>query len=97
MSARYLRQRVNAKNAPWKLIRGGIGVNQPAPQPDTGVALNLVLPALNVDAWRAAVTALSADAGPAAEAGGGGGQDISGFVSPDSIGIRASQLIVAER
>ena len=95
MSARYLRQRVNAKNAPWKLVRGGIGVNQPAPQPDTGVALNLVLPALNVDAWRTAVTALSADAGTPAEASSG--QDISHFVSPDSIGIRASQLIVAER
>lgn len=97
ISARYLRQRVNAKNAPWKLVRGGIGVNQPPPQPDTGVALNLVLPSLNVDAWRAAVTALSADAGAAAESSGGSGQDISTFVSPDSIGIRASQLIVAER
>lgn len=94
MSARYLRQRVNAKNAPWKLLRGGIGVNLPAPQPDAGVALNLSMPALNVDAWRSAVTALTAESASAGEPGGG--QDISSFVSPDSIGVRTSQLVVAE-
>ncbi len=99
MSARYLRQRVNARSAPWKLSRGGIGVNMPAPLPDTGVSLNLALPALNVDAWRSVVTALTTDTGASGESSVGSalGQDISGFVSPDSIGIRTTQLIVAER
>ncbi len=98
VSARYLRQRVNARSAPWKLVRGGIGVNLPAPQPDTGIALNLSMPVLNVDAWRAAVTALSADSGGSSESGGAGsGQDIGSFFSPDSIGVRTAQLIVAER
>ena len=101
ISARYLRQRVNSRSAPWKLVRGGIGVNLPAPQPESGVALNLSMPALNVDAWRAAVNAISADAASPGDSGGAGsvgsGQDMGSFVSPDSIGVRTSQLIVAER
>ncbi len=99
MSARYLRQRVNSRNAVWKLVRGGIGVNQPAPQPDAGIALNLSMPALNVDAWRSVVTTLSGDSAAGSDTTGssGSGQDISSFVSPDSISVRTSQLIVAER
>ncbi len=94
MAARYLRQRVNAKNANWKLVRGGIGVNVSAPQPESGVALNIAMPMLNVDAWRAAI-----DAFPAESSGGsgeGGGPDLSALVSPDLIGVRTSQLIVAD-
>jgi len=97
MSGRYLLQRVNSRSAPWKLVRGGIGVNVPAPQPDIGVALNLSMPTLNVDAWRSAVTALSAESGGSSDTNAGSSPDISSFVSPDSISVRTSQLIVAER
>lgn len=99
MSARYLRQRVNAKNSPWKLVRGGIGVNLPPPLPESGVALSISLPALNVDAWRSAVTALSAESGSSGDSGAGGSaaMDLSSFASPDTIGVRTSELLVADR
>lgn len=48
--AHYWRQKV--KNTPWRVVRGGIGVNQPVPEPDTGLQMNLSMRTLSVDAWR---------------------------------------------
>ena len=96
MGARYVRQRINAKNALWKLVRGGIGVNLPPPQPDNGVALNINSPALNVDAWRSAVAALSGESGSGGDSASGS-QDLSSFVTPDNIAVRSAELTVADR
>ena len=52
LAARYQRQKSLEKNAAWRVVRGGIGVNEPAPLPDSGVSANVSLRALNVDAWR---------------------------------------------
>jgi uncharacterized protein YhdP len=49
IAARYQRQR-QGKGA-WKLVRGGIGVNVPAPEPDSGMMINASLKSLNVDQW----------------------------------------------
>lgn len=97
ISARYLRQRTNAKTAAWKLVRGGIGVNLPAPQPESGVALNMSTSTLNVDAWRAVITALSSESsGGGGSDAGTGGQELSSFFSPEIISLRTPHLIVAE-
>ena len=59
VSARYLRQKGLEKNATWRVLRGGIGINVPAPQPDSGVAVNVSLKSLSIDAWRSAITAIT--------------------------------------
>ncbi|MCP6167390.1 hypothetical protein NL404_27575, partial [Klebsiella pneumoniae] len=48
-SARYeLRSNGNGT----EVLRGGIGVRQPVPQPAEGVQANLTLDRLDIDAWR---------------------------------------------
>ncbi|MDN8674695.1 hypothetical protein Q0N22_14780, partial [Staphylococcus aureus] len=49
IAARYQRQKQGKE--PWRLVRGGIGVNVPAPEPDSGMMLNVNMKALDVDSW----------------------------------------------
>jgi uncharacterized protein (TIGR02099 family) len=51
MLARYERQK--EPGGTWRMLRGAIGVNAPAPLPETGLGLHVDLPALNVDHWLA--------------------------------------------
>ncbi|MEO5933840.1 MAG: AsmA-like C-terminal region-containing protein, partial [Duganella sp.] len=99
VAARYQRQKIG--KTPWKLVRGGIGVNTPAPEPDGGMAVNISLPALNVDAWldfgnavagQQGAAALGADGGAAADAA-----DFAQYVMPDTIAARSSELIIGGR
>ena len=71
LAARYQRQKSLEKNASWRVVRGGIGVNEPAPMPDSGVSANVSLRALNVDAWRNLIGSITGAARPSA--GGGEG------------------------
>ena len=65
LSARYQRQKSLDRNAAWRVLRGGIGVNVPAPQPDSGVSANISLKSLNIDAWRVLIAAIvGADRAP---------------------------------
>lgn len=95
--ARYVRQRSVTKNAPWKLVRGGIGVNLPVPMPDSGLAINLNVPSLSIDAWRNTVAALFSEQ-PAAEAAADAtAMDFSAYITPDLLGLRSPELIVADK
>ncbi len=94
VSARYLRQRPAAShNAPWKLVRGGIGVNASPPMLDSGVSVAVSMAALNLDAWRALANSLSEGSG--AEAGAV--NEFAGYLSPDTVNLRVSQLNFADR
>ncbi len=100
VSARYLRQKPAAvRNTPWKLVRGGIGVNTSPPMLDSGVALSVSMASLNLDAWRTLVNSLSdggaADSASASNAGAGA--DFGGYLSPDTLNLRATQLNFADR
>jgi uncharacterized protein (TIGR02099 family) len=110
ISAHYYRQKQGRQA--WRVVQGGIGVNVPAPEPDSGVALNVNVKTLDVDAWSAlggSGTGGNAAAGNAAggnAAGGnaagaagqaGEGADLSQYVIPDSIAARATELILDER
>ena len=53
----YIRERSKRKYAPWKVIRGGIGVNTAAPEPAHGLAMHVVTSALDIDAWDEALSA----------------------------------------
>jgi uncharacterized protein (TIGR02099 family) len=103
ISARYERQKTIEKGAEWQVVRGGIGVNVPAPQPDSGLIANVSMPSLDIDAWRAAVTAPepspSTPAAPLAEAEGKqpATAGISQYIEPEVLAARASELIVMGR
>lgn len=96
ISARYLRQK--SGKAPWNVVRGGIGVNVPAPEPDSGVMVNANMKSLNVDQWIALGSGI---AGPAATApapdAASGPQGLAQYVVPDVMAARANELIVADR
>ncbi|WP_394781510.1 YhdP family protein [Undibacterium sp.] len=107
VSVRYLRQKNVDKNTPWQVLRGGIGVNVPAPEPDSGLSANIDFKALNVDEWTGLVSSLSAaPAGSAVvvapvPAGSPGALtvepvklDISAYVEPDVLAARTSELLI---
>ena len=96
MQAQYQREWI--EGAP-KVLRGGVGVGEPAPSPASGVAVAVNLPSLNVDAWqrvydklfddpRAAVGAVGAAAdlagGAAAGAAAGAGDTQDASAPPAS-------------
>ncbi len=73
------------------MLRGGIGVNAPAPTPSSGVAALLELGQVDADAWRRLFDPVGDTAGgtPAAPAADG--------YAPRSIGLRAQQLTIGDR
>ena len=100
IAARYQRQRQG--RAPWSVVRGGIGVNVPAPEPDSGVMVNVNMKSLNVDQWIALGNHIAgAGAVPtpeaAAAAAAAGAQGLAQYVVPDVMAARAGELIVGDR
>ena len=73
-----------------KVLRGGIGVMEPAPQPASGVAANINLAKLVTDEWEAAAERLF---GPA-EARDAGAS--SAYV-PDTFALRVQELVAGQR
>jgi uncharacterized protein (TIGR02099 family) len=96
VAARYQRQKIQGRTA-WKLVRGGIGVNAPAPEPDSGMALNVNLRAINADHWIDFGKAVAGNDAPADSGAAAGGADFSEYVVPDAIAARTSELVVGER
>lgn len=96
ISARYLRQKSIEKNSSWEVVRGGIGVNVPAPQPDGGLIANVDLESLNIDAWRKSVTSIVGNDKPVAavSAPQAGMLGITQYIEPDILAARATELIV---
>lgn len=97
ISARYLREKQG--RGPWLVKRGGIGVNLPAPEPDSGLMLNVNMKALNLDHWVGLGRELAAGDGRPGAAGGldAAGPGMAQFVVPDTLAARASELVVDER
>ena len=81
-----------AGDAP-RVLRGGIGVFEPPPTPDRGVAAQISLKTLDVDAWRAAAAPLLAAASPQGPAASRA-QD--GY-TPTQIGMSVAELVVDGR
>ena len=94
MAARYQRQKSIDKEAEWKVLRGGIGVNASVPEPDSGVMLNLNAKSLNLDQWSGLASA--ANDGPANKGAADAGQiaGIAQYVRPEVVAVRASELIL---
>lgn len=99
ISARYQRQKNDEKNAAWQMLRGGIGVNVAAPEPDSGLSANINFRSLNVDEWRAlmATDAAAASKVPAPAAnqlGAPSSLDLSPYIEPNVLAVRTSELMV---
>ncbi|WP_245844884.1 YhdP family protein [Noviherbaspirillum humi] len=101
IAARYERQKAADRNAEWQVVRGGIGVNAPPPQPDSGLVANVSLRSLNVDAWGKTVSAIlepartsEANAAAPAPATGGDQPNLSQYVDPDVMAARATEMII---
>jgi uncharacterized protein (TIGR02099 family) len=73
-----------------KVLRGGIGVFEPAPLPAAGVSANISLPSLNADAWEALLGKAFADSGNAVTPG-------SSPYAPTTLAVRAQELMIASR
>ena len=86
LSALYVR---DLQGAQPKVVRGGIGVFEPAPQPLAGVALNARVAAFDADAWVTALEKLGLN-GPGLDA------DTAGY-APQSITLNVGQLTLAQR
>lgn len=101
MEARYSRRKPDDRQAAWQVVRGGIGVNAPAPQPDGGLVANLAVDRLDADAWRAAASSIVGDRGGDGDAGSGGKHagdgDMGQYVDPDILAARATELIIMGR
>jgi uncharacterized protein (TIGR02099 family) len=93
IEARYSRRKPDERHADWEVVQGGIGVDAPAPQPGSGLMLNLAVDRLDADAWRtlAASFAGGKDGAPGAA---GGDRSMQQYVDPDTLALRASELLI---
>ncbi|HJV50703.1 MAG TPA: YhdP family protein [Noviherbaspirillum sp.] len=94
IAARYERQKTADKDAEWRVVRGGIGVNVPPPQPDAGVIANVSLKSLDLDAWR---RAMSSVVSPGRQKEQQDGLSIAQYVEPEVLAARASELVVMNK
>ncbi|KIF80660.1 YhdP family protein [Noviherbaspirillum autotrophicum] len=92
--ARYERQKTADKDANWRVVRGGIGVNVPAPQPDAGVVANVSLKSLDVDAWRRAMASVVASDKSKEQQDG---PSIAPYIEPEVLAARAGELVVMNK
>jgi len=95
IAARYQRQKVG-KGA-WELKSGGVGVNVPAPEPDSGMMVNVNLRTLNVDQWMALASAVNNAKAETAAGAAPAAASLAQYVVPDSMAARATELTIAER
>ncbi|GAP37776.1 YhdP family protein [Piscinibacter sakaiensis] len=90
LQAQYLREWPREGGGEPRVLRGGLGVFERAPTPATGVAAQVTLNQVDVDAWQAALDRLAPagdEAGSAAAAG----------YLPTQVALRAQQLQFGER
>lgn len=97
VNAHYKREKPAAHDAAWKVVSGGIGVNVPAPEPDSGVYANVSIASLNIDAWRRAVTSVLDSAPSGKSAARSEKLSIGQYIDPEVLAARASELIVMDR
>jgi uncharacterized protein (TIGR02099 family) len=88
LQAQYLR---DLSGPQPRVLRGGIGVLEPAPLPAAGVAAAITLPKLAVDEWQASAGRLFGGVEPGTDPAAP-----SAYV-PNAIGLRVNELIAGQR
>lgn len=104
MVANYLREKnANEPSAAWHVARGGIGVNTPAPEPDSGLMVNVNLHTLNIDEWVSVASSISAAGGKSAQpvqttqkkiVDTSDALNMTQYVEPNVLAARATELIL---
>ncbi|HVL77528.1 MAG TPA: YhdP family protein [Noviherbaspirillum sp.] len=97
IQAHYEREKPATPQAAWRVVSGGIGVNAPAPEPDSGVYANVNVPSLDLDAWR---RAMSSALGPAPQGDGARRSQalsIEQYVEPEVLAAQARELLIMDR
>jgi uncharacterized protein (TIGR02099 family) len=96
IAASYQRERsATETGAAWRVVRGGIGINTPAPQPDSGLMASINLRSLNMDNWLDVTSAIAGSAdksGKKTAATQDGTPDIAQYVEPNTLAVRANEL-----
>jgi uncharacterized protein (TIGR02099 family) len=99
IAARYLRERQG--HGPWQVRRGGVGVNLPAPEPDSGMMVNVNMRSLNVDQWLAVASQIGGARGERSDGARAdaepGTSALAQYFVPSTVAARATELIVGER
>jgi uncharacterized protein (TIGR02099 family) len=92
--AHYLRQKSVEKNAEWRVLRGGIGVNAAAPQPDSGLGMNFNMKSLNFDAWSRVASLVGATDPQKGPINSLDVAEIAQYLAPEVIAARVADLIL---
>jgi uncharacterized protein (TIGR02099 family) len=95
VAAHYQRQKQGSRA--WRVVRGGIGVNMPAPEPDAGLAVNVNLKTLDVDAWSELSSNIVGSEASTRDESHADDLDIGQYVVPDTIAARSAELVMGER
>jgi len=95
IATRYERQKGTGKDAQWRVVRGGIGVNVAPPQPDFGLVANVSLKSLNIDAWRHVLA--STTTADRQQEGQPDALSISQYIEPEVLAARANELILMNK
>jgi uncharacterized protein (TIGR02099 family) len=99
ITARYQLQRGPERGAPRRVTRGGIGVNVPAPQPDSGIIATVNMNSLSLDAWNETVAAIIGNDKPGVPAPVGAvaaveSLSVAEFIDTEMLAVRATELYV---
>ncbi|MBC3936476.1 TIGR02099 family protein [Undibacterium sp. CY7W] len=89
--ARFLRQKQRDNDKGWRVARGGIGIGQPAPDSEQGMAWQIQLPKLNMDEWSQWLDNMSAKSAASAAVTDTG---LESYFYPASLQLRAGHLHV---
>ncbi len=89
----YWRQKAN--RGEWRVLRGGIGVNEAPPEPDAGVKMNVNMKSINVDAWRGVIGTVSgSDAETQPKSETQEGISLAQYVDADVLTAKAGDLLL---
>lgn len=94
LHAQYLRE--IGPGGAARVVRGGIGVGEPAPMPAAGVQALVNVARFDADAWEAAAGRLAASA-PASAGAGSAGPAVDDAWLPQIVGFRAAELVTGGR
>ncbi len=95
IGARYLRQKTPKGN--WQVLSGGVGVNVPAPEVESGLMVYVNMKTLNVDQWMNVGKSITGAPDTAAAAALPDTVNLAQYMVPDVMAARATELIIGDR
>lgn len=102
ISSRYVREKVVAKAGDWRVVAGGIGINQPLIMPERGLQLSTSSDQVDLDSWMAFKSDIvGKDTGETGSNSNGasklGTAEVAQYLEPDKVVARVKELTLLER